>query len=143
MRTTRFLYFYIFYFCFLQKYIFVFEIYMNIPRPPRCRAAGTWPPGSREAGAYLQKSRQKLRRGPWRTGRPAAGRPALQAARQRGGGPWPPACGASGPPTLYKVLAVPHPLICFTKNPEKKKKEGWRERQSGEALPDFQAGDCR
>ena len=49
-------YFYIFYFRILQKYIFVFEIYMNIPRPPRCRAAGTWPAGSRTAGAYLKKS---------------------------------------------------------------------------------------
>ena len=33
-------YFYIFQFRFLQKYIFVFEIYRNIPS----RAAGTWPP---------------------------------------------------------------------------------------------------
>jgi hypothetical protein len=30
--------FFIFYFCFLQKYIFDLEIYRNIPRPPRCRA---------------------------------------------------------------------------------------------------------
>ena len=33
-------YFYFFYFRFLQKYIFVFEIYRNIPRPPGCRATG-------------------------------------------------------------------------------------------------------
>ena len=98
---------------------------MNIPRPPRCRAAGTWPPGSRAAGAYLQKKvDKKLRRGPWRPGSGAAsplGRPAEErralAARLRGD--W--------PPTLYKVLAAPHPLICLTKNPDKKKREGGRE----------------
>ena len=51
-------YFFIFYFSFLLKYIFVFEIYRNIPRL-----------------LFLQKF--SLR--PWRTGRPAP-----QAARQRG-----------------------------------------------------------
>ena len=134
--------FFILYSCLLQKYIFVFEIYMNIPRPPCCRAAGTWPPGSRAVGVYLQKKvDKKLRRGPWRTGRPAAGRPTLQAARQRSGGPWPPACGATGPPTLYKVLVAPHPLICLTKNPEKKKREGGRERRGeGEAKRRSPAG---
>ena len=82
-------YFIIFYFRFLQKYIFMFQIYMNIPRPP----------GSRAADAYLQKKvDKKLRRGPCRTDRPAAGRPALQAARQRDSGPWPPACRVTGPP---------------------------------------------
>ena len=97
--------------------MFVYEIYMNTSRPPRCRAAGTWPPGR---GLSAKKVDKKLCRGPWRTGRPAAGRPALQAAQQRSDGPWPLACGATGPPTLYKVLAAPHPLICLTKNPEKK-----------------------
>ena len=72
--ATWFFYFYIFYFHFLQKYIFVFEIYMNIPRPPRCRAAG----------AYLQKKRgcgiadRSLGTGSQAAGpqgRPAAGRP--------------------------------------------------------------------
>ena len=42
-----------FYFRFLQKYIFVFEIYRNIFRPPRCWAAGTWPPRCGAAGAFL------------------------------------------------------------------------------------------
>ena len=51
----RFFYFFIFYFRFLQKYIFVLEIYSNIGRPPRYRTAGT--------------------------GRPATGRPAPQAAQ--------------------------------------------------------------
>ena len=53
-------------------------------------------------------------------GRPAAGRPAL--------------------PPLYKGWLVPPSLIGITKIPEIKKKEGGRE--SGEALPDFRAGDC-
>ena len=82
--------------------------------------------------------RNSLQKNPWRTGRPTAGRPAPQAARQRSG----------RLPPIYKGLAAPHPLICLTKNPEKRKeKEGGRgevrERQSGEALSDFQAGDCR
>jgi len=46
-------YFYIFYFHFLQKYFFVFQIYKNILRPPSCRAAGTWSPRCRAAEAYL------------------------------------------------------------------------------------------
>ena len=47
-------YFYIFYFRFLQKYIFDLEIYRNIP------------PGSAAVGAFLKKnSRRKLRAGPW------------------------------------------------------------------------------
>ena len=66
---------------------------------------------------------KKLRAGPWGP-----------VARQRGGRPWPPGCGAASTPPLYKVLATPHPLICLTKNPEKKKREGGRERRGeGEA----------
>ena len=79
-----------FIFVFYKKYIFDLEIYRNIPRPPRCRAAGTWPPGSGAAGAFLKKiSRRKLRAGPWGP-----------VARQRGGRPWPPVCRATGSPTL-------------------------------------------
>ena len=77
-KPTRFFYFYIFYFRFLQKYIFDFEIYINISRPPGSRAAGTWPPGSRAAGANLQKKiQQKIADRSLGTGRPAAGRTAL------------------------------------------------------------------
>ena len=48
LRTRqRFFYFYIFYFRFLQKYIFDLEIYRNIPRPP----------GSGVAGAFLSAGR--------------------------------------------------------------------------------------
>ena len=64
------------------------EIYRNIPRPPRCRAAGTWPPDCRAAGANLQKKRKtncgqvSANRPPGSQaagpqGRPAAGRPAF------------------------------------------------------------------
>ena len=58
-ELLRFFYFYIFYFRFLQKYIFDLEIYKNIPRPPRCRAAGTWTTGRGAAGAFLKKIRRK------------------------------------------------------------------------------------
>ena len=79
----RFFYFFIFYFRFLQKYIFDLEIYRNIPRPPRSRVAGTWPPGSRAAGAYPQKKEEKkMQTGPWE---PAGTWP-----------PRPPGCGATG-----------------------------------------------
>ena len=54
------------------------KIYRNIPRQPRCRAAGTWPPGCRAAGAYLQKKRGKqIADRSLGTGRPAAPRPAF------------------------------------------------------------------
>ena len=96
------------------------------------------------------------------TGRPGPGRPAaglqglcaktfgqIIARRSVGGrpvgsgaaGPGRPAAGRPALPPLYKGWLVPPPLICITKIPETKKKERGRER--GEALPDFQAGDCR
>ena len=100
---------------------------MNIPRPPRCRAAGTWPPDSEAAGAFLKK---KIR-----------GENCAQVPGGRS-----PGSGAAGPgrlalPPLYKGWLVPPPLICITEISETKKKEGGRER--GKALPDFRAGDCR
>ena len=93
-------------------------------------------------------------------GRPAAGRPGPgrpAAGRQRGGRPpRPPGSGASGPgppaagrpalPPLYKGWLVPPPLTLKFQKPRKKReggRGGVRERQSGEALSDFQAGDCR
>ena len=36
-------------------FIFVFKIYKNISRPPRCRAAGIWSPRCGAAGAFVQK----------------------------------------------------------------------------------------
>ena len=136
--NLRFFYFYIFYFRFLQKYIFVFEIYMNIPRPPGCRAAGIGPPGSRAAGAYLQKKSTKN----------CAKVPGGPAARQRSGGPWPPACGATGPQPYIRCWLPLTPSFASLKIQKKRKEReggrgGVRERQSGETLSDFQAGDCR
>ena len=84
------------------------EIYRNIPRPPHCRAAGTWPPGCRAAGAYLQKRQKKLQTGPWGP-----------AAQLRGG----------RPPALNKVLA-PSPPFGLLKIQKKKEKRG-REGEEG------------
>ena len=81
----RFFYFYIFYFRFLQKYIFDLEIYRNILRQRGDRDLAARQPGGR---VYPEKKRrQKIADRSLGTGRPAAGRPAPQAARQRGGRP--------------------------------------------------------
>ena len=128
-RMRRFFYFYIFYFRFLQKYIFVFEIYRNIPRPPRCRAVGTWSPRCGAAGAFLQKFCENFCR-------KAPGGP---VARQRGGrpprqpssgvaGPGCPAAGRAAPPPLYKDWLVPHPSFVSLKfQKPRKEREGGRE----------------
>ena len=85
--------FFIFYFRFLQKYIFDLEIYRNIPRPP----------GSGAAGAFLKKiSRSKLRAGPWGP-----------VARQWGGRPpRPPGSGATGRNFCNLALFVKEFHIC-------------------------------
>ena len=125
-------YFYIFQFRFLQKYIFVFEIYRNIPRPPCGRAAGTWPPRCWAGGVFLQKLSQKI----------CAQVPGGPVARQRGERPpRPPSSGAAGlgrppagwpaPPPLYKGWLVPPHLICITKIPETKNIEGERRSPAG------------
>ena len=98
----RFFYFFIFYFRFLQNYIFVFEIYRNIPRPPRCRAAGTWPPRCRAEGANLQKKR-KTNCGQVPGNRP----PGTRAA----GLPGRPAGGRPAPHPYIRVLAAPPPHL--------------------------------
>ena len=98
-----------FYFRFLQKYIFVFEIYRNIPRPPRCRAAGTWSTRCGAAGAFVQKLLRKyLCAGPW--GR-SPGLLAPQAARQRGGRPWPPGYRATGSKIRQGFASLPPSLF--------------------------------
>jgi len=65
-------------------FLFFIKIYFrfgNLHKYTRCRSAGIWPPGSRAAGAYLQKKLTKnCAEAP---GRPAAGRRVL-AARLRG-----------------------------------------------------------
>ena len=69
--------------------MFVFQIYMNIPRPPRCRAAGTYlqkkltknyaevpgGPNARQRGGQPSRLPGRGAAGP---GRPPAGRPAPQ-----------------------------------------------------------------
>ena len=105
IRLAVFLFFYFyFHFHFLQKYIFVFEIYMNILRPSRCRAAGTWPPGSRAAETYLQKKLTKN----------YTEDPGGPAARQRGGQPSrPPGTGAAGPLHQCRGLAAVRVILCY------------------------------
>ena len=89
-------------------------------------------------------------------GRPAAGRqgnfcrkaPGGPVARQRGGRPpRPPGSGAAASPP-NKGVAAPTPSFASLKIQKKRKEReggrgGVRERQSGEALSDFQAGDFR
>ena len=76
-----------FYFRFLQKYIFVFKIYRNIPRPPGSGAAGTWSPRCGAAGAFLQKFSRRI----------CAEAPGGPVARQRSDRPpRPPGSGAAG-----------------------------------------------
>ena len=96
-----------FYFHFLQKYIFVFEIYKNIPWPSSCRAAGTWSPSCRAAGAFLQKFSWNICAWPLED-RPPGSRAAGSSDR--------PAAGRPPPPPLYKGLAATPPLY----------KDSWR-----------------
>jgi len=95
--------------------MFVFEIYMNIPRPPRCLAAGTWPPGR---GLSTKKIDKKLHQSPWRTGRPAAERRAL-AARLRG----------DRPPQPYIRCWLPRPPSFGSLKIQKKRKKRERGRE--------------
>jgi len=85
----QFFYFFIFQFRYLQKYIFIFEIYRNIPRPPCCRAAGTW---SLRQGLFCKKFHGNFALKPLEDrspdsgaagppGRPAAGRPPPRGRR--------------------------------------------------------------
>ena len=104
LPTGGFFIFFIFYFRFLQKYIFILKIYRNIPPPPRCWAAGIWSPRCGAAGAFLQKFS-------WRICTEA---PRGPVSRQRGGRPpRPPGSGAT-------ATQRPPALVCFTKNSEKK-----------------------
>ena len=128
-----FLFFFIFYFRFLQKYIFVFKIYRNIPRPPRCRAAGTCSPRCGAAGVFLQKFLRRI----------CAEAPGGPVARQRDDRPpRPPGSGAAGPgrpvagrlppPALYKGLAAPTTSFASLKIQKKKEKRG---REGGRRSP--------
>ena len=88
-------YFYIFQFRFLQKYIFIFEIYRNIPRPPCCRAAGTWSP---RQGLFCKKFHGNFALKPLEDRSPDSGAAGPMATRQRGGRPRPPGSGATASP---------------------------------------------
>jgi len=68
--NKRFFIYFIFYFRFLQKYIFDLEIYRNIPWQ-----RGGW-------GISEKKFAEKISRRSLGAGRPAAGRPALAARLQ-------------------------------------------------------------
>ena len=123
-------------------FIFIFtKIYFRVRNlheyTPAAPLPGGWDLAARQPGGKglsAKKSRQKIAprsledRPPISGAASPPGRPAVErralAARLRG----------DRPPTLYKVLAVPHLLICLTKNPEKKKREGGRERR-GEGEP--------
>ena len=129
-----------FLFPFFLKKIYLFWKFTEIyPGRPAAGRPGPDRPAAGRQGLIYKKTRQKI------APRSLENRPPGSGAA----GPGRPPAGRPVPPTLYKVLAAPHPLICLTKNPEKKKREGERgrgrarERQSGEALPDFQAGDYR
>ena len=98
--------FFIFLF-FLQKYIFVFEIYRNIPRPPLCRAAGTWPSAAGRQRLFCKKFRGKFTPGPLEDRSPSSGAAGPQATRQQGGWIWPPSCGATTSHSLLKGMP-PH-----------------------------------
>ena len=120
----------------------IFSIWKIIEIYPGCRAAGTWPPGSRAAGAYSQKKKKKNCRQVLGAGRPAAGRPA-PPGRPAAGRPAPtgrPTAGRPALPPYIRVSWSPTPHLHHY-NSRKKKREGGRER--GEALPDFRAGDRR
>ena len=116
-------YFYIFHFRFLQKYIFIFEIYRNIPRPPRCRAAGTWPPGSGAAGAFLKKFR----------GENCVLVPGGRSPCSGAAGPGRLAAGQPALPPLYKGWLVPHPSFASLQfqKPKKREREGERRSPAG------------
>jgi len=96
----QFFYFYILYFCFLQKYIFDLEIYKNIPRRPAAGRPGPGRPAAGRQGLCAKTFAQIIARRSLGAGRQAAGRPAPLAARQLGGRPWPTGCWAIGSPTL-------------------------------------------
>ena len=100
------------------------EIYRNIPPPPRCRAAGTWPPGSRAAGAYRQKKTKKI-----------ADRSLGPVARQRGGRPSRAARLLGGrlshPYIRVGWSPTPHLHHYNSRNKEKREREGERRSLAG------------
>ena len=117
----------------------------------RCRAAwGAGRPAAGWQGLFCKKFRRKFAPGSLEDRSPDSGAArCLPSGSGAVGPPDRPPAGRPPPPPLYKGLAATPPLICLTKNPEKKEKREGRERRgegerrNSEALPDFQAGDCR
>ena len=65
-RRFQALFFYIFYFRFLQKYIFDLEIYRSIPgRPAAGRPGPGRPATGRQGLERKKKKKKKLQTGPW------------------------------------------------------------------------------
>ena len=120
------------FFYFLQKYIFDLKIYRNIPPAAPLPVGRDLAARQRGGRGFCAKTFAQIiaHRSLGPVARQRGGR-APQAARQRGGRPWPPGCGATGSPTLYKGWLVPPPIICITKIPETKKKEGERRSPAG------------
>ena len=123
----RFFNFYIFYFRFLKNIFSIWKFTEIYPGRPAAGRPGPGRPAAGRQGFFRKKNTKNNCRQVPGTGRPAVGRPASLPYVN-----------------IYKGVGCPSPPIWLTKNPEKKKREGGvRERQSGEALSDFQAGDCR
>ena len=138
-KAAVFLFLY-FLFLFFTKNIFSIWKFTEIyPGRPAAGRPGPGRPAAGRQGLICKKRGKQIADRSLGTGRPAAWRPASQAARLGGGRP---------PPHPYISCGLPLPLICLAKNPEKRKEReggrgGVRERQSGEALSDFQTGVFR
>jgi len=74
-----------FHFCFLQKYIFVFEINRNIPRPPAAGRPGPGRPAAGRQGLFCKKIHEEFALRSLEDRSPGSGAAGPQAARQRGG----------------------------------------------------------
>ena len=118
-------------------FLFFIKIYFRFGNLQKYTPAAPLP-GGRDLAARLPgdrdlniKKRKKI-----------AGRSLGPVARQRGGRP-PLAARQLGGRLYHPYIRVgwSPTLICITKIPETKKKEGARE--IGEALPDVRTGDCR
>ena len=119
-----FFYFFIFYFCFLQKIYFRFGKLQKYTPAARL-------PGGQDLAARLPGGRGL-----------SAKKKTIKNCRQVPGD-WPPGSGAAGPHPYIRCWLPPTPSFALLKiqKKEKRRREGVRERQSGEALSNFQAGD--
>ena len=79
-----FFYFLYFSFLFLKKYIFVFEIYRNIPGRPTAGRPGPGRPAAGRQGLFCKKFRWEFALRPLEDRSPGSGAAGPQAARQRG-----------------------------------------------------------